>query len=218
MRQFFISLGLLIKNQLLPAAVGSLLAVGSAQAQSGNALNFDGENDYVGQSIGQRPGGAPTDFTFEAWLDYRENGAWTRVIDFGTGTDDNMFLTPHNGDSGTPRFAITTSGRNGEELISGTTMLSDGWHHLAVTLSQNGSGVTGTLYVDGAVAGTNTKMTLTLASLGPVTNLYLGRSQYNDPYLKGSLDEVRFYAVALTQAQVQADMNMSTNSIPSELL
>ncbi|RZJ86658.1 MAG: LamG domain-containing protein, partial [Hymenobacter sp.] len=215
MRQFFISIGLLIKNRLLPAAVGSLLVAGSAQAQSGNALNFDGVDDYVSLPISQAPG--PTNFTIEAWLNYQDNGPWTRVVDFGTGTDRNMFLTPRNAVNDAPRFAITTSGAAGEQTISGTAKLSDGLHHLAVTLSQNGTVVTGTLYVDGAVVSTNTNMTLTLNSLGPITNLYLGRSEYGyDPYLKGSLDEVRFYSAALTQAQIQTDMLRSGPS-PSGL-
>jgi hypothetical protein len=96
-------------------------------------------------------------------------------------------------------------------------VLTAGQHHLAVTLSQSGTVVTGTLYVDGAVAATNPNMTLTPASLGALTNLYLGRSQYADPYLKGGLDEVRLYNTALTQAQVQADMKGST-SVPASLL
>lgn len=217
MKQFLILPALEIKNRLLPAILGVILAAGSAHAQSGNALNFDGVDDYVSLPVSQGP--APVDFTIEAWLNYQDNGPWTRVMDFGTGTDKNMFLTPHNGDSGTPRFAITTSGQGGEERLTSMTSISNGWHHLAVTLSQNGTGVTGTLYVDGNVAATNNSMTLTLSSISPITTLYLGRSQYtvnNDPYLKGSLDEVRFYSAALTQAQIQTDMRSSGPS-PSAL-
>ncbi len=209
-----------LKRGLLYTGLGLVFAAGSAQAQSGNALNLDGTNDYVDLPSSLTTG--VTNFTFEAWLNYQDNGPWTRVMDFGDNTLVNMFLTPRNGDDNTPRFAITTGGSGAaEERLTSTTVLSPGQHHLAVTLSQNGTVVTGTLYVDGMVAATNAGMTLTPASLGTLANLYLGRSEYgNDPYLKGELDEVRLYNTALTQAQIQADMRAGygTSAVPASLL
>ena len=207
----------LLKQGLVCAGLSLCCAAGPAQAQSGNALNFDGTNDYVNLPASLTTG--VTNFTFEAWLNYQDNGLWTRVLDFGNNPTVNMFLTPRNGDNNAPRFAITTGGGGAEQRLTSTTALSAGQHHLAVTLSQNGTLVTGTLYVDGVVAATNANMTLTPSSLGTLTNLYLGRSQYNDPYLKGDLDEVRVYSAALSQAQVQADMRATTgtSAVPASL-
>ena len=216
MTQIFKLLAALCRQRWTGVVLGTWLAAGTAQAQAGNALNFAGDNDYVSLPASLTTG--VTSFTCEAWLDYQDNGAWTRVLDFGTGTNTNMFLTPRNGATNTPRFAITTGGAGAEQLLTSNTVLSAGQHHLAVTLSQNGTVVTGTLYVDGAVAATNSNMTLTPSSLGTLTQLWLGRSQYNDPYLKGTLDEVRFYNVALTQGQVQADMRSNTSAVPDSLL
>lgn len=218
MKQFFTLSACVLKQRVLYTGLSVLLAAGSAQAQAGNALNLDGVNDYVSLPASLTTG--VTNFTFEAWLNYQDSRDWTRVMDFGTGTTVNMFLTPRNGGSATPRFAITTGGANAEQLLTSPTVLSAGQHHLAVTLSQSGSVVTGKLYVDGAVAATNANMTLTPSSLGTLTQLYLGRSQYADPYLKGDLDEVRLYNTALTQAQIQADMKASTgaSAVPANLL
>ena len=33
------------------------------------------------------------DFTISAWVNPSANSAWSRVFDFGTGTNDYMFLT-----------------------------------------------------------------------------------------------------------------------------
>lgn len=207
----------LLRRRRLGLLLGALLAAGVAQAQSGNALNFDGTNDYVSLPASLTLG--VTNFTFEAWLNYQDNGSWTHVFDFGTGTTVNMFLTPHNGATGTPRFAITTGGAGSEQQLTSQAGLAAGQHHLAVTLSQNGSLVTGILYVDGSVAATNANMTLTPNGLGTLNQLWLGRSQYaNDPYLRGTLDEVRFYSTALTQAQVRFDMSRGTTSVPASLL
>ena len=55
------------------------------------------------------------------------------VVDFGTGTNDYMFLTLNDG-NGTPRFAITDSGAGGEQQINGTAELPlNTWSHVAVT-------------------------------------------------------------------------------------
>lgn len=73
-------------------------------------------------------------------------------MDSGDNTTVNMFLTSRNAGSNTPRFAITTGSTKAEQRLTGPAVLSPGQHHLAVTLSQSGSVVTGTLYVNGEVA------------------------------------------------------------------
>ena len=45
------------------------------------------------------------------------NTAWSRVFDFGTGTNDYMFLTLSAG-GGPLRFAITTNGNGAEQQLN----------------------------------------------------------------------------------------------------
>jgi fibronectin type 3 domain-containing protein len=165
----------------------------------GNALSLNGSNQYA-----SLPNGVTAnlhDFTVSAWIYWNGGGNWQRVFDFGTGTAVNMFLTPKNGVNGNPRFAITTSGGNGEQKIDGNTALTTGaWHHIAVTLA----GSTGTLYIDGLQVGQNTAMTIRPSDLGATTQNWIGRSQYNDPYLGGSVDDFRLYAGALSASQIAA--------------
>jgi hypothetical protein len=48
-------------------------------------------------------------------------------------------------------------------------------------------------------------MSLHPSDLGSTPNNYFGRSQYaSDPYLDGSLDEIRIYDRALTTAEISA--------------
>ncbi len=167
--------------------------------KTGNALVLNGTNQYA-----TLPNGITSnlhDFTVSAWVYWNGGGNWQRVFDFGSGTSVNMFLTPKNGANGNLRFAITTSGGAGEQRIDGTAALtSGGWHHVAVTLS----GTTGTLYVDGQQVGQNTGMTLRPSDLGATTQNRIGRSQYNDPYFNGRLDDFRVYAGALSAAEISA--------------
>jgi hypothetical protein len=164
---------------------------------TGNALKLCGNNEYV-----QLPNGIVGnlhDFTITAWVNPSVNSTWSRVFDFGTGTTDNMFLTLNDGS--TLRFAITNSGAGGEQHIDGTgTLPLNTWSLVTVTLS----GTTGTLYVNGQVAGTNTDMTLNPAALGVTTQNYIGKSQYNDPYLTGTVDDFNIYSTALSATQVAA--------------
>jgi uncharacterized protein len=171
---------------------------GWVTGRSGGAVHLDGSSGYV-----KLPNGilsAVNDFTVAAWVKLDSVPAWSRIFDFGTGTGSYMFLTPNSG-SGAARFAITTGGWSTEQQINATAALPSGaWTHVAVTLSGN----TGTLYVNGAVAGTNTGITLRPSSLGTTTNTWLGRSQYSDPYLPGALDNVRLYSRALSATEVAA--------------
>lgn len=164
---------------------------------SSNAVNLSGSSQYV-----TLPAGVVSnlnDFTLSAWVKQASISTWSRIFDFGTGQTAYMFLTPRGGPGSVIRFAITTGGGAGEQVIDGTASLPTGvWKHVAVTLS----GSKGVLYVDGVPVGTNSAMTLTPARLGITTQNYIGKSQYNDPYLNGQVDDFRLYRIALSPGEV----------------
>ncbi len=165
----------------------------------GNALSLNGTTQYV--TVPSGIASEVSDFTIATWVYWNGGGNWQRIFDFGSGTTSYMFLTPKNGANGRLRFAITTGGGAGEQQIDGdATLPADGWHHVAVTLSDS----TGTLYVDGLQVGQNTGMTLHPSDLGATTQNRLGRSQYNDPYFNGRLDDFRLYGNALSASDVLA--------------
>ena len=78
-----------------------------------------------------------------------------------------------------------------EQTVSGTGIaLSTGvWTHVAVTRS----GTTVSLYVDGSLAASGT-IALSPSDLGITTQNHLGKSQWNDPYIDGALDDFRIYS------------------------
>ena len=167
----------------------------------GNAVNLDGSDDHVSLPVSAVQGLG--DFTISAWVRQDTAATWSRVFDFGRGTAANMFLTPRSS-AGTARFAITAGGGGAEQRINGTAALPTGvWTHVAVTVY----GSTGILYVNGAEAGRNTAMTLRPADLGALTQTWLGRSQYADPFLDGQIDDFRIYNRALSPSEITAVAN-----------
>ena len=152
--------------------------------------------------------GATTAITIACWINITTDRAWARVFDFNnSSTTGYMFLTTYQSQA-TPnsvRFAITATGNSGEQVISSTGRLTAGaWHHIAVVLD-GGATYTGTLYIDGAVAGTNTAMTLHPSSLGNTTNNGIGKSAFSqDPYFAGLVDDFRVYNRALSQSEITA--------------
>lgn len=171
----------------------------------GNALHFDGINDYVALPAGTSFN--TQNFTFEAWIKWEgpSNSAWQRLIDFGSGTNNYMFFTPNYG-AGKPRFAIRTASVS-EQIIDGNVSLADGnWHHIAITLDDPTN--TGTMYIDGIVAGSNNAVTLRPLDLGSTPNNWLGRSQFGaDPYFKGTVDDIKIWNAVRTQIQIQNNYN-----------
>ncbi|HEU5071717.1 MAG TPA: LamG-like jellyroll fold domain-containing protein [Verrucomicrobiae bacterium] len=180
------------------------LAVGApayTAGRSGQALVFDGTNNYV-----QLPPdlGRATNFSFAAWVNWDGGANWQRIFDLGNDTSQYLFLTPSSG-SGTLRLAIKNGG--GEQIVETAGLASNQWQHVCVTLAGN----TARLYTNGVLAASAGGFTLTPASFAPKFN-FLGRSQFSaDPLLRGRLDEVQFADYAFTPAQVAA---LITNHAP----
>jgi hypothetical protein len=173
----------------------------AGQAGYGNAIGLNGPHPNQAVTLPAGIVSSLNDFTVSTWVNLAATTTWSRVFDFGSGPNTNMFLTVNAGTG--PRFAITTSGGGNEQRISPTQpgqLPTNQWIHLAVTLAGN----TGTLYVNGAPVGTNPNMTLRPSTMGSTTQNWIGRSQYADPGLNGAVDEFQIYGRALTAAEIQA--------------
>ncbi len=167
-----------------------------AVGEIGNAVQLCGNGEYVNMPNGIASS-LTGDYTVSEWVNPAADIAWSRAFDIGTGTTDYLFLTVNAGTA--PRFAITTGGPGAEQQINATSALPlNQWSLLTVTVS----GTTGTLYVNGTAVGTNTNLTLHPSQLGATNQNWLGRSQYNDPELNGTVDDFNIYDRALSASEV----------------
>lgn len=169
-----------------------------ASGRSGNAVKVGGTEGYV--LLPDNVLGLTEKITVAAWVKADQLNDYSRLFDFGTGTQSYMFLAPKVGSS--MQFSITTGGnqQGAEQSITGPALTTGEWRHVAVTLD----GPLGILYVDGVEVGRNDQMTLTPRSLGKTKNNYIGKSQYSDPYLNASVDDFQLFSRALTAAEIAA--------------
>jgi hypothetical protein len=135
------------------------------------------------------------DITISVWVKWNGGNNWQRIIDFGAGETDNMFLTPKAQDAGL-RFALKIGGGSEQQLNTSALTIGE-WTHVAVTLDGN----TGRLYVNGELMDTNPGLTNNPINL-PQTANYVGKSQYPDAELNGLIDELKIYNYALTTAEI----------------
>ncbi len=176
--------------RILFAAVFILFVTGfGAKAQTGEALDFLGDDDYVFLPIN-----VSGSYTKEVWINPSNTAGFPNLI---SGTQTALYLN-----NGILQAGHISSGFS--DLIDPGTPIPIGvWTHVAVTYDAV-SGVM-TLYKNGvAVAST--------INLNPYTetNLELGRFNFSS-YYQGRMDEVRIWSVARTGAEILGSMLCEVN-------
>lgn len=131
---------------------------------------------------------------------------WERVFDFGTtnGASGAFFFTPNDG--GTP--ACGAVGLHKDGYWADRLRMTQAWprdgklHHGAVVY--DGSTKTMSIYFDGALQSAMVTTQTTFGTLAPqITNFYLGRSNWPDADLLGTIASFSITNSALTAAQIQ---------------
>ena len=160
----------------------------------GGALVFNGTTARVtiNDSASLR---LTTGMTLEAWVNPSTvSSAWRDVIYKG---NDNYYLEGTSESSGRPGMGGTFSPT---PLYGAAALAANTWSHLAATYD----GATMRLYVNGVQVASRAQTGAILTSANP---LQIGGDSIYGQYFSGMIDEVRVYNTALTQAQIQADMN-----------
>ncbi|MDP4278367.1 MAG: CotH kinase family protein, partial [Bacteroidota bacterium] len=177
---------------------------------SGSGVTFPTVTDYL--QLPQGTVNSLTSFSITAWVKLTSLNVWSRIFDFGSGTDYNMFLTPSCGNN--VRFAIKNGGTE-QQINTANTLTTNEWVHVAVTFDWNAQAATGTgkLYINGMLAGTNDAISINPSMLPLTTQNYIAKSQYNDPALNGTMDDFRIYSRALTDSEI-----LELNGFPADLM
>lgn len=169
------------------------------RAQTGNALNFDGTDDYVNISPVVP---FTSNFTIEGWI--KTTDASAKLFVWGSPTvNGHVYLGLNLG-----KLRLAYGDGIGIDQLDGLSTVSDNvWHHIAVVKS----GTAVTCYLDGIQNGTGT----TTRNPGSVTNSSIGGGLINGTlqgFTLGTIDEVRVWNVARTGTQIQNNKNCELNA------
>jgi hypothetical protein len=176
-------------------------APGAPIPGGGTAFAFDGLNDLVlvPNSPSLNPGTAS--FTVQAWIKTSFIGGTANdmiVSKMSGGSDIQYVLAYQASTNGRPFFAVG-DGSNTFAAVSPQSIANGAWHLLVGVRD----GLKLYLYVDGQLKATAS--TPTLLNLFSTNNVVIGgrMNPINDPYFKGSIDEVKFYRRALCICETQ---------------
>jgi len=165
----------------------------------GNALTFDGTNDYV--RVDRTEILEPSQFSVEAWVKAASMGSYKYVV--AKYFDGSKGSYAFYGFSTGIYFYI--GGSWGYRLSALATGVWDGnWHHVVGTYD----GTRIRIYKDGGQVGTGVAETRG-ATYNPAGPLNIGHYDHRDMFrFPGSIDEVRIWDQALTADQVKASYEL----------
>jgi hypothetical protein len=171
-------------------------AAWSTQGKTGNALSFDGVNDYV--FIGDAAALDVTRVTLMAWVRPTALSDWSTVI---MKEDTNQLAYALYASENVSRPSLWVRTGTTDRSADGMSALPiNTWSHLAATYD----GANLRLYVNGVLVRTR-------AGTGNITitsgQLKIGGNAVWGEWFAGLIDDVRVYNRALSQAEVQGDMN-----------
>lgn len=182
-----------------------LIVTGSftANAQSGNALDFDGINDYV--DIPYNSSVATSTISVEFWVRVNSNTGNPQAIitagsSVGTFNGFAFYAFPDG-----KFYLILGNGGTSYIPLQGTNINYGAWTYIAATYNLD----TVFLYVNGTLVNS---LAITGVTSNPGLPVRLGAGNAEgapNNFFGGRLDELTFSRQILTQSQIQSDMNSS---------
>ncbi len=157
-----------------------------ANAQAGEALNFDGVDDYV--SVPYNVSGS---YTKEAWINPSSLAGFPNIL-----SGNNTALYINGGVLAAGHLFPYTDVQDITPIATAT------WTHVAVTYDAALQKMV--LYKNGVAVATAT-------SVAPQTDFlsYIGYLGVASTYFEGKIDEVRYWNVARTSSEIMASMSCS---------
>ncbi|QQR77554.1 MAG: fibronectin type III domain-containing protein [Candidatus Moraniibacteriota bacterium] len=175
----------------------------STSGKYGNALDFNGTSSSVGIGNWNIPGSA---ITLSAWVradDWKTDDV--RILSKATDSTEQGHTWMLSDSNSLLRFRLKTGGTTTTLVATSGTLQTNVWTHVAAVYD----GSTMTLYKDGLEVGSQAK-TGTIDQ--NTANISIGANPEGSNSFDGTIDDVRIYNKALTQSEIQTDMNTALTS------
>ena len=169
------------------------------------ALSFDGVDDYVETNPASFQS---NDITVEAWIYPKSFSGYKCIIHKGDRIGANNVLFAFDLISNKIRFDISSNGNNWDSIVGTTSLELNKWYHVVGVYRSSDKFYA--VYVNGTEDNSKTS---TLSSLYHDSSKYWIGARYDNRqfvsgrYFNGIIDEVRIYNRALSEEEIQADMN-----------
>src|SRR5206468_3119683 len=179
--------------------------------KNGNALSFNGSTSYV--DLGNpAPLQITGSMTWSAWVKAAANPADDGQI-VAKSNDASGWQFKTSPDTGPHTFAVGVSGGTNAfaQRYSTTVRSLNVWYHVAGVY--NAAARTLDIYVNGIRDNGVLIGTIPASQINSAVNVNIGRRS-GGYYFNGIIDEMRIYNRALSQAEIQADMNTPIGGLP----
>jgi hypothetical protein len=176
---------------------GQLILPGTGTSTAGNRMIFTNPVD-IGGNFGA------SGVTIETWYTDTGTGTWGKLFQFGNNTAAQAFGYTHVRGNG-EQSGIDRDGT--KQLGEQVTVNEE--HHLVITVSADGNL---NAWVDGDKKINNTDTN----DLSNVTTNFeaIGATSWNDPGMKGTVNEFRIWSGELTAAEVASNLSSGPDSPP----
>ena len=179
-------------------------ATWTTEGRNGNALSFNGSSSYVdlgNPALLQITGS----MTMSAWVQAAANPADDGQI-VAKSDDASGWQLKTSPDTGPHTFGVRVAGATNTlaQRYSTTVRSLNVWYHVAGVY--NASAQTLDIYVNGVLDNGTLSGTIPASQINSAVNVNIGRRS-GGYYFNGVIDDVRIYNRALSQAEIQADMN-----------
>ncbi len=179
-----------------PVTVSGTVLTNDRNNNPKNACYLNGVSDYI--TIPDLRNTAS--FTYSCWYYYVSNtGNWDRLLYFGKDSTNDISLHIRNDGGAHLQYWYSYNNNLASSVISSTVMQTNQWYHIVLVVDSQAK--IDSLYINGMLdASSHWILDHSPADLGNCSDNYIGRI-YNQ-YLKGILDDIRFYNRALNSSEI----------------
>jgi hypothetical protein len=170
----------------------------------GNALQFDGIDDYV--SVPSSASLNLQKFTISAWVSTHNSISLAEIVRKQSGTSTNYYLLTENN-----KFEVAYTSSTNWNLTQGTTTpTADIWYHVIGVFD----GSSRIIYVNGVQENISSANTIPDTNSG---NVVIGGTPLVNRPWNGTIDEVKIYNRALNSPEVLDDYNLPPSKLKISL-